>query len=46
MRRRTGIPSLIIEADSHDMRLVSLSRLERQIGEFIEAQAFSGSEAS
>jgi 2-dehydropantoate 2-reductase len=46
MSRRTGIPSLIIEADSHDMRLVSTSRLEKQLGEFIESRALAESESS
>ncbi|RKZ15251.1 hypothetical protein DRQ53_09545 [bacterium] len=46
MSRRTGLPSLVIEADSHDMRLVSISRLEKQLGEFIESQAISQSETS
>jgi benzoyl-CoA reductase/2-hydroxyglutaryl-CoA dehydratase subunit BcrC/BadD/HgdB len=46
MSRRTGLPSLIIEADSHDMRLVSTSRLEKQLGEFIESQALAESESS
>jgi 2-dehydropantoate 2-reductase len=45
MKRRTGLPSLIIEADSHDMRLVSTSRLERQLGEFVESQVLRSSEA-
>ena len=40
------LPSLIIEADSHDMRLVSTSRLEQQLGEFIEGQAMAESESS
>ncbi len=46
MRRETGLPSLIIEADSHDMRLVSISHLERQLGEFLESQILSSSEAT
>ena len=46
MSRRTGLPSLIIEADSHDMRLVSTSRLEKQLREFIESQALAESESS
>jgi 2-dehydropantoate 2-reductase len=45
MSRRTGLPSLIIEADSHDMRLVSMSRLEQQLGEFIETQSLAESES-
>lgn len=32
----TGVPSLVIEADSHDLRLFSTERLERQLGEFVE----------
>ena len=39
MRRRTGIPSLIVEADPHDLRLFSLNRLETQLRDFIELQS-------
>lgn len=39
MRRRTGVPSLILEADSHDLRLFSMERLESQLRDFIESQA-------
>jgi benzoyl-CoA reductase/2-hydroxyglutaryl-CoA dehydratase subunit BcrC/BadD/HgdB len=45
MRRRTGLPSLIIEADSHDMRLVSTLRLEQQLAEFVEMQSLAESES-
>lgn len=36
LRRRTGVPSLAFEADSHDLRLFSMERFEGLLGEFIE----------
>ncbi len=42
MRRRTGLPSLILEADSHDLRLFSIDRLESQLRDFIECQQEQG----
>ncbi len=36
LQRDTGIPPIVLEADTHDDRLVSLDGLERQIIEFIE----------
>ncbi|MDQ7088013.1 MAG: 2-hydroxyacyl-CoA dehydratase family protein [Acidobacteriota bacterium] len=38
MRRTTGLPSLILEADSHDLRLFSMDRLNSQLRDFIESQ--------
>ncbi|HHN75518.1 MAG TPA: 2-dehydropantoate 2-reductase [Acidobacteria bacterium] len=38
MRRKTGLPSLILEADSHDLRLFSMDRLNNQLRDFIESQ--------
>lgn len=32
----TGVPGLVIEADSHDMRLFSTERLQEQFADFIE----------
>lgn len=32
----TGVPSLVIEADTHDARLFSMEQLERQLEELIE----------
>mgnify|MGYP001297317178 CR=1 FL=1 len=34
--RQTGVPAFVIEADSHDERLFSGDRLQRQLGEFLE----------
>jgi benzoyl-CoA reductase/2-hydroxyglutaryl-CoA dehydratase subunit BcrC/BadD/HgdB len=34
--RQTGVPAFVIEADSHDERLFSADRLQRQLGEFLE----------
>lgn len=34
--RQTGVPAFVIEADSHDERLFSANRLQRQLVEFIE----------
>ncbi|MBV6521823.1 MAG: hypothetical protein MNPFHGCM_01967 [Gemmatimonadaceae bacterium] len=35
-QRLTGVPALVIEADSHDVRLFSAERLETLLGEFLE----------
>lgn len=32
----TGLPSLVLEADTHDTRIFSLEQLERQLQDFIE----------
>jgi len=34
--RATGVPSLVLEADSHDLRLFSTERLQGQLSDFIE----------
>lgn len=34
--RQTGVPTLVIEADSHDERLFSADRLQQLLGEFLE----------
>jgi 2-dehydropantoate 2-reductase len=36
LRRATGLPSLVIEADSHDLRLFSMEQIKKQLSEFIE----------
>ena len=36
MERLTAVPALVIEADSHDERLLSLDRLQGQLAEFME----------
>jgi len=38
LRRRTGLPSLVLEADTHDLRLFSMHQIQRQLAEFIERQ--------
>jgi benzoyl-CoA reductase/2-hydroxyglutaryl-CoA dehydratase subunit BcrC/BadD/HgdB len=34
--RETGLPSIVIEADSHDLRLVPMEQIARRLEEFIE----------
>ncbi len=41
LRKETGLPSLVIEADSHDLRLFQPGPFESQLYEFIEASARS-----
>ena len=36
VRRLTGLPSFVLEADSHDARLVSTERLESLLADFLE----------
>ena len=36
VERLTAVPGLVIEADSHDERLLSLDRLQGQLAEFLE----------
>jgi len=36
LRRLTGLPSIVLEADSHDPRLFSMERLESLLAAFIE----------
>jgi len=36
VRRLTGLPSFVLEADSHDPRLVSTERLESLLADFLE----------
>jgi 2-dehydropantoate 2-reductase len=38
VRRLTGLPSFVVEADSHDMRLFSTERLESLLLDFLEQQ--------
>ncbi|MCA9726774.1 MAG: 2-hydroxyacyl-CoA dehydratase, partial [Candidatus Eisenbacteria bacterium] len=38
LRRETGLPSLVLEADTHDLRLFSMDQIERQLADFIEQQ--------
>lgn len=43
LSRDTGIPAMVLEADTHDDRLVSIDPLERQIIAFIERAERNGS---
>jgi benzoyl-CoA reductase/2-hydroxyglutaryl-CoA dehydratase subunit BcrC/BadD/HgdB len=38
LKRRTGLPSLVLEADTHDLRLFSPDQLRNQLVDFIERQ--------
>jgi 2-dehydropantoate 2-reductase len=38
LRRETGLPSIVLEADTHDLRLFSINQIRRQLEEFIEQQ--------
>ena len=42
VQRATGIPSFVIEADSHDLRLFSTDRLHAQLSAFLEHHAEFG----
>ena len=36
LRRTTGLQAIVVEADTHDLRLFSQDRLERKLRDFIE----------
>lgn len=36
LQRETGVPALVIEGDTHDLRLVSVDHIRAQIEEFVE----------
>ncbi len=38
LRRATGLRSIVLEADTHDLRLFSMDRVMSKLGEFIEMQ--------
>jgi len=38
LRRETGLPSLVLDADTHDLRLFSLNGIQRQLADFIGQQ--------
>lgn len=51
LRRDTGVPPIVIEADTHDLRLVSIEHIRGQLREFVEhrrqaARAGAGHEAA
>jgi 2-dehydropantoate 2-reductase len=39
LNRATNLPSIVIEADSHDMRLFSMEQVTKQLSEFVERRA-------
>jgi hypothetical protein len=36
LRRDTGVPAIVLEADTHDLRLVSVDHIRSQLQEFLE----------
>ncbi len=46
LRRATGLPSIVLEADTHDLRLFSMDSITRQLEEFIELQEASAEDPS
>jgi benzoyl-CoA reductase/2-hydroxyglutaryl-CoA dehydratase subunit BcrC/BadD/HgdB len=42
VQRATGVPSFVIEADSHDLRLFSTDRIHAQLSAFLEHHAEFG----
>jgi 2-dehydropantoate 2-reductase len=38
LRRATNLPSIVLEADTHDLRLFSMDQIQRQLEDFIELQ--------
>jgi len=45
LRRETGLPSLVLDADTHDLRLFSLNHLQNQLTDFIEHQEWTAAGA-
>jgi len=43
LRRATGVPAIVIEADTHDLRLFSMDRVMRRLEDFIEIHQSAGS---
>jgi benzoyl-CoA reductase/2-hydroxyglutaryl-CoA dehydratase subunit BcrC/BadD/HgdB len=41
LRREAGLPSLVLDADTHDLRLFSLSQIQRQLADFIGQQEWA-----
>jgi len=46
LRRATGLPSIVLEADTHDRRLFSMNQITRQLEDFIELQNTSSRAAA
>ena len=41
LRRETGLPSLVLEADTHDLRLFSMDQIQKKLTDFIEDQEWA-----
>ena len=46
LRRRTGLSALVIEADTHDQRLFSLTQIMQKLRDFIEIQELTSGVSS
>ena len=46
LRRQTGLQAIVLEADTHDLRLFSIDRIERKLKDFIEMQQLAGNAGS
>ena len=46
LRRATGMRSIVLEADTHDLRLFSMDRVMSRLGEFIEMRGAAGEAAA
>ena len=42
LRRDTGVTPIVLEADTHDLRLVSVDHIRGQIREFVEQRRAAG----
>jgi len=45
LRRRSGLHALVLEADSHDLRLFSMNQIMQKLRDFIEMQELSAMSA-
>ena len=45
VRRQTGLQAIVLEADTHDLRLFSIDRLQRKLQDFIEIQELAAAAA-
>ena len=44
LRRRTGLSALVLEADTHDLRLFSINQIMQKLRDFIEMQELASSD--
>jgi len=42
LRRSTGLQAIVVEADTHDLRLFSMDRIERKLQDFLALQETNG----